>query len=299
MKEIRKVGVFVKRKRPQAIRVIREMGEWLRERGVGCAAEAEVAKEVGWSCVSTEEMIQDVDMVVVLGGDGTILAAARALRDRPVPILGVNLGGLGFLTEIALEELYPALEAILRGEYEINERMLLDVEFQKADGEENFTVLNDAVINKGALSRLISIETQVNGEHLTTFRADGLIISTPTGSTAYNLSAGGPIVYPSLHSIIITPICPHTLTNRPIIVPEDAVVSATLLSEREEVYLTLDGQVGLPMGAGDRVKVKRSPKAVALIRSPFRSYFEVLRTKLGWGGDLIGKEKGGEGEVAR
>ena len=173
---------------------------------------------------------------------------------------------------------------MIQGDYKCHRRMTLHIHvFRKGEMVANFTVLNDAVINKGTLARIIDLETTINGEYLTTFKADGLIISTPTGSTAYSLSAGGPIVYPSLQTIVITPICPHTLTNRPIIIPDDAVIKATLNSKNEEVILTLDGQVGFPLQFGDTVEIRKGSSAILLIKSPYKSYFEVLRTKLRWG----------------
>ncbi|MBM4308886.1 MAG: NAD(+) kinase, partial [Deltaproteobacteria bacterium] len=193
-------------------------------------------------------------------------------------------GGLGFLTEITLEELYRVLERVIKGEYVTDERVVLTVGVIR-HGEKlaEYTVLNDAVINKGALARIIDIETTINGDYLTTFKSDGLIISTPTGSTAYNLSAGGPIVYPSLHCIIITPICSHTLTNRPIMVPDDVEIGVILKSKQQEVLLTLDGQQGFVLESGDTVEVKKAEGRILLIKSPYRHYFEVLREKLKWG----------------
>jgi NAD+ kinase len=197
--------------------------------------------------------------------------------------LGVNLGGLGFLTEITRDELFPVLEQVIRGDFRTHDRVALKASVvRKKETIAAFRVLNDAVINKGALARIIYLKTTINGEYVATFRADGLILSTPTGSTAYSLSAGGPIVYPSLSTIIITPICPHTLTNRPIIIPDHVVVRTTLESESEEVFLTLDGQVGCPMERGDTLEVRKAPGRVQLIESPYKGYFEVLRTKLGW-----------------
>jgi NAD+ kinase len=196
----------------------------------------------------------------------------------------VNLGGLGFLTEITLEELYRVLERVLNGDFVTDERVALTVGvIRRGEKLAEFIVLNDAVINKGALARIIDIETTINGEYLTTYKSDGLIISTPTGSTAYNLSAGGPIVYPSLHCIIITPICSHTLTNRPIMIPDDVEVRAILKSKQQEVLLTLDGQQGFVLEFGDTVEVKKAEGRILLIKSPYRHYFEVLREKLKWG----------------
>ena len=270
--------------------MVKDLVGWLKDHKVECFVEPEMAQSISHASLEVKEMPRAVEMVIVLGGDGTLLAAARALQKKHIPILGVNLGGLGFLTEIALDELYSMLEAILRGEYKTDERMLLDVlVWRKEKVVEEFTVLNDVVINKGALARIIELETMVDNAHLTTFRADGLIIATPTGSTGYSLSAGGPIVYPSLHSIIITPICPHNLTNRPIIVPKEASITVTLCSAEHEVFLTLDGQVGFKMQLNDRVEIKRSEGGINLIKSPSRGYFEVLRTKLMWGADIVSK----------
>ena len=288
---MRKIGIIAKQNKPETIPVVKELVTWLKERAVDCFVEPEMAQSVPHASLDKTEMALTVDMVVVLGGDGTLLAAARALQKKQVPILGVNLGGLGFLTEITVAELYPMLEAILRGDYKTDERMLLTARvWRKEKVIEQFTVLNDVVINKGALARIIELETVVDSAYLTTFRADGLIISTPTGSTGYSLSAGGPIVYPSLPAIIVTPICPHNVTNRPIICPQDATIGITLRSGSgdQEVYLTLDGQVGFAMQLRDRVEVKQGEGSVKLIKSPTRSYFEVLRQKLMWGADIGG-----------
>ena len=225
------------------------------------------------------------DFIVVMGGDGTILSVARHYGRLGLPILGVNLGGLGFLTEVSLDELYATLEEyVLPGKFEVDERLVLTVSLIR-DGatiwREN--VLNDAVINKGALARIAELATWIDAEHLTTYRADGLIVSTPTGSTAYTLSAGGPIAYPTLRHIILLPICPHTLSNRPIILPETVTVAVTLDEKVQDVYLTLDGQVGRELKPRDRIEVRSAPYNIKLVKSPRRSHFEILRTKLGWG----------------
>ncbi|MBW2038219.1 MAG: NAD(+)/NADH kinase [Deltaproteobacteria bacterium] len=283
-----RIGIIAKRNKPEAFKVVKDLIEWSKDKRVECFIDPEMAKFIRHPSLDKEQMPLSVDMVVVLGGDGTLLAAARTIQKRRVPILGVNLGGLGFLTAITLDELYPMLDNILRGDYKSDERMLLKARiWRKEKVIDEFTVLNDVVINKGALARIIELETSVDHEYLTTFRADGLIISTPTGSTGHSLSAGGPIVYPSLQCIIITPICPHTLTNRPIIVPEEATIRVTLCSKGEEVFLTLDGQVGFKMEVNDRVEVKKEEEFITLIKSPSKGYFEVLRTKLMWGGDIV------------
>ncbi len=231
-----------------------------------------------------EHVGEGADLIVVLGGDGTLLGVARYARERLVPILGVNLGGLGFLTEISTEDLPLMLTEVLNNEFDVSERIMLDVQVRRAGAEVfTFTILNDAVVTKDALARIIDIETYVNGEYVTTYKADGLILSTPTGSTGYSLSAGGPILYPSMKNIIVTPICPHMLTNRPLILPEEAEIRAILKSREEKVILTLDGQVGFPLEFGDQVFVKRSALTVRLVKSSTKGYFEVLRTKLKWG----------------
>jgi NAD+ kinase len=212
------------------------------------------------------------------------LNVSRHGKRKEVPILGVNLGGLGFLTETSVEELPVTLSKVLKGDFSISKRIMLDVDVKRG-GESIFaiTLLNDAVITKDALARIIDIETHVDDEYLTTYKADGLIFSTPTGSTGYSLAAGGPLIYPSLPNIIVTPICPHTLTNRPIILPERAEIRAQLKSKEEKVILTLDGQVGFPLEYDDEVIIKKSSNVVHLIKSSSRGYFEILRTKLKWG----------------
>ncbi len=231
-----------------------------------------------------EHVADGADLIIVLGGDGTLLSVARQIRGAGVPILGVNLGGLGFLTEVSLEELPGMLPRVLAGDYETSTRSMLDVTVRRQD-EEVFalSLLNDAVIAKDALARIINIETYVDNDYLTTFRGDGLIVSTPTGSTGYSLAAGGPVLYPSLEHAVLTPICAHTLTNRPIIIPKEMTIRARLLSPDEKVILTLDGQVGLPLEYMDEVVMKKSTFSVSLVKSATNSYFEVLRTKLKWG----------------
>ena len=227
---------------------------------------------------------EPLDLVVVLGGDGTLLKAARLYGHQEAPILGVNLGGLGFLTEISLDELRLLFEGILQGDYQTENRMVLTARIVR-EGEVYPVIpfLNDVVINKGALARIIDLETSIGGQFLTSYRGDGLIVATPTGSTAYNLSAGGPILHPALKTILLTPICPFTLTNRPIILQDDAVIDIRLGTKASEVWLTFDGQVGYPLNAGDVVRVQKAVKSIRLIKTPFKNYFEILRTKLKWG----------------
>jgi NAD+ kinase len=285
------IGIVAKRNKPEAVAVVRNLVEWLRPKKIQVYIEKEIEEllsptlsEGNWKSVERDEMPPHVEMMIVLGGDGTLLSVGRQVWNRNIPILGVNLGGLGFLTEITLDELYSVLEKVLQDDFEINERETLKAGvIRRGKRIAEFIVLNDAVINKGALARIIDLETTINGEYLSTFRSDGLIISTPTGSTAYNLSAGGPIVYPSLHTIIITPICPHTLTIRPIIIPDDVKIRALLKSRDEEVTLTLDGQQGFTLKFEDVVEVGKAEGRILLIKSPYRHYFELLREKLKWG----------------
>jgi len=288
---MKRIGIFAKRNEPAAVTLVKNLVEWFRPKGIEIYIEQEIEKTVSSSllgapvkAIPAEEIPHLVEMVIVLGGDGTLLRVARLVGDHKVPILGVSLGGLGFLTEVTLEELYRVLEGILGGDYQKSERDVLEVAvFRNGAGMAHFTVLNDAVINKGALARIIDLEVTINGEYLSTFKSDGLILSTPTGSTAYNLSAGGPIVHPALHCIIITPICSHTLTNRPIVIPDDVSVRAMLKTKQEEVILTLDGQQGFPLEYEDVVEVKKAQARIALIKSPHRHYFGLLRQKLKWG----------------
>ncbi len=221
---------------------------------------------------------------MVFGGDGTLLSVARLIEEKGTPIIGVNLGTLGFLTNVPVEQLYATMEMVLLGQYKVQERILLVVSI-KREGKiiSSNHVLNDMVINKGALARIIEIDTFIDGKFLTTFRADGLIVYTPTGSTGYSLSANGPIVHPSLSCLGITPICPHTLTNRPLILPDTVVFEAAIRSETEDVYLTLDGQVGFLLKPEDVVEAKVASNKIYIVISPMEDYYHMLRTKLKWG----------------
>jgi len=288
---MKRIGIIAKKNKPEAVNIAKDLVEWLRPKKIEVYIEEEIGKilsstlsEANWKSIKREDIPTDIEMIFVLGGDGTLLSVARQVWNKNIPILGVNLGGLGFLTEITLNELYSVLERVIRDDFEIDEREVLNVGvIRQGERIAEFVVLNDAVVNKGALARIIDLETTINGEYLSTFRSDGLIISTPTGSTAYNLSAGGPIVYPSLHTIIITPICPHTLTIRPIIIPDDVKIRTLLKSRDEEVTLTLDGQQGFTLEFEDVVEVEKAEGRILLIKSPFRRYFELLREKLKWG----------------
>jgi NAD+ kinase len=288
---MKRIGIIAKQNKPEVIPIVRNLVEWLRPKKIEVYMEEGMVKQFHpplagphLNSIGREDIPTNAEMIIVLGGDGTLLSVARLVGDHDVPILGVNLGGLGFLTEITLEELYRVLEKVVQGDFITDERVVLHASvIRRGERMAEFIVLNDAVINKGALARIIDLETTINGEYLITFKSDGLILSTPTGSTAYNLSAGGPIVYPSLHCIIITPICPHTLTNRPIVIPDDVEIRATLKTKQQEVILTLDGQQGFTLEFEDVVEVKKAEGHIFLIKSPYRHYFEVLREKLKWG----------------
>ncbi|MCZ6660416.1 MAG: NAD(+)/NADH kinase [bacterium] len=282
---MKSIGIISKPHHAEAKRVLEELVPWLAERGKAVVMDVDTAALVGEATgVEKNRLPDEVAMIIVLGGDGTFLSVARLTEGRDVPLLGVNLGGLGFLTEVTQEQIFETLGEIFEGNYGVGERLLLQAHVHRDDERiAEYRALNDVVINKGALARIISLETYVNGAYVNTFAADGIIISTPTGSTAYNLAAGGPILSPELGAIIINPICPHTLTNRPLVLPEDVTVKVILKAEGEDVLLTLDGQVGFALRYDDVVEVRKAPQTVKLIEPPRRNYFQVLRTKLRWG----------------
>jgi NAD+ kinase len=281
--DFRHVGLVAKRTSPEALKAAAEVVEWLSRRGLEVDCDEAVKSAGGAESVAVFDPTIAYDLVVVLGGDGTLLSVARNL-EHEAPILGVNLGTLGFLTEVGRAELYPALVDVLDGEYRLEERALLDVRLERAGGGgKSWRVLNDAVITKSALARIVELTYRIDGHLLAACRSDGLIISTPTGSTAYNLSAGGPILDPQLPVVVLTPICPHTLTLRPVVVSDSSVIEVTLETPREEVFLTLDGQEGAPMDQGDRVRVRRSDARVRLVKTTRRGFFDGLRDKLHWG----------------
>ena len=291
MSPITRIGIVLKPHQPEALTTLCELVVWLAERGIKLVGGPEIEREriehqTGCPVdeVSTQKLPTDVDLMLVLGGDGTMIATARMIGDHEVPVLGVNYGGLGYLAEFRIEELYSALESILSGNYRLDKRVMLAVELLRDEVSVTTNrVLNDVVINKSALARIIEIETFFNGQFVNSFRADGLIVSTPTGSTAYNLSAGGPVIFPSMNAVVVTPICPFTLSNRPIVVPDDAEIELILKTDQEEVALTLDGQVGFPLKVEDRVKISKSRTMFNLIQPSNRNYFDVLRDKLRWG----------------
>jgi len=280
---IRTVGLVAKYQEPKAAQMVRWLIPWLKKRGKKVCVENGLARAGAQSC-SKKEMALKADLIISLGGDGTLLNIAPLVERPEVPILGVNLGGLGFITEVAVDELEAVLSKTLAGDYEVEKRMTLEVRVFGQNGRPHkFRVLNDLVIAKGARSRIIDLETYVGKDYLCTYRADGLIISTPTGSTAYSLAAAGPILEPTLGAIVLAPICPHTLTHRPIVVPSNAVIHVTLRSFGDTVILVPDGQQGLRLNNGDRVEARDYGLPVSLIKLPSRSYYEILREKLKWG----------------
>jgi len=291
MTAIKRIGVVVKPHQPDALDTLCRLTEWLHKKDIKLVGHAEIAHEqierqtgCAVEIVPADQLAPSVDLILVLGGDGTMIATARMIADADVPVMGVNYGGLGYLAEFPIEELFAALESILSGQYKVQKRVMLAVELWR--GEELITrnrVLNDVVVNKSALARIIEIEAYLDSQFVNLFRADGLIVATPTGSTAYNLSAGGPVLYPSMNAVVITPICPFTLSNRPIVVPDESVIEVRLMTDKEEVALTLDGQVGFPLKVRDRIVIRKSRTTFNLVQPPNRNYFDVLRDKLRWG----------------
>jgi NAD+ kinase len=279
------IGLLTKPKFPDVTHILKELVAWLRERQKEVVFDGKTAALLGEQAVHKKTEIASLaDMVIVLGGDGTMLNAARLVEERGVPILGVNMGGLGFLTEVSLDRLYPALEKIFAQEFFLDERLMLRARIHR-HGEHvaQATVLNDVVVSKGTLSRMVEIQIAIDGKFVTSLRGDGLIVSTPTGSTAYSLSAGGPIIAPSIQALILTPISPHTLTHRPLLIPSSAALEVTLTSQDEGAMTTFDGQVGIAMTQGDTVAVQASEHRTRLIRFPDHTYYDVIRRKLKWG----------------
>ncbi|HZP49146.1 MAG TPA: NAD(+)/NADH kinase [Vicinamibacterales bacterium] len=291
MARVSTVGVVAKSHLHEATPHLVSVESWLRERGIGALFETATAAlmpaDARRRVADKAQLARDADLVAVLGGDGTLLSMADSIgaAGSSVPILGVNFGSLGFLTEVTLPELYPALDAAVTGRAPVEDRMMLRSSTLRASGGiPDFIALNDVVITKAARSRMIDLSVSVGDEFVTRVKADGLIVATPTGSTAYNLAAGGPIVQPTLESLILTPIAPHTLTNRPIVIPAGSAVRVQPnIDERDELFVTFDGQAGFQLRAGDEIRICRAERPLRLIRPSTRSYFEVLRQKLKWG----------------
>lgn len=281
---INTVGIISKPHAHAAGDLVPKLIEWLHQRSIDVRIDEPTGEYAGEPGLPRDQVTEGCDLVVVLGGDGTLLSAARAIGRKEIPLFPVNLGGLGFLTAITVDELFPELERALRGEHRIAKRRMMHVEVLR-DGKmiAAYDALNDAVITKISIARMIDLDTHIDEQFVCAYKADGLIIATPTGSTAYSLSAGGPIIFPSVPSLCITPICPHMLTNRPLVVPDTSVIRVTSRDPDESVYLTIDGQVGTPIREHDAVVCHSSHFTLHLIRPPKQMFFDVLRQKLKWG----------------
>ena len=280
------IGIISRPRRSNLGEIVPQLLDWLERRGMATVIDTETANALsrGASGKTRHQVVEQAELLLVLGGDGTMLAAAREAAPRGVPILPINMGSLGFLTSFTAEELYPALEDTLAGRAATEERVLLLVE-RTHNGKilTQQRVLNDTVVHKGTLARMIELELHIDGGFVCRYRADGLIVATPTGSTAYSMSAGGPIVHPKVESILITPICPHTLSDRPVVVPDTSLIELRLSETADSMFLTLDGQTGVPMQVGDRVRITRAAERLKLIHPANKPYFKILRSKLKWG----------------
>jgi NAD+ kinase len=286
---VQKIGVIAKLHNEKALTALKELCTWLEGQGKEVVLDTTTAEMVNRkSVVQKSDIPGMVDLIVVLGGDGTLLSAARLMVDFEVPLLGVNLGSLGFLTEVPSDEMISTLEKVFAGKVDVEKRLLLKTNVtRQGETVASSYCLNDVVVSKGTLARMIRLQIYVDGQFMTGLRADGLIVATPTGSTAYCLSAGGPIVYPENDVIVLAPISPHVLTNRPVILPGNKKIEIRLVSEEEASMVTFDGQVGFSLRGGDVIEVEAAEKQLHLLVSPERNYYEVLRTKLKWGGELV------------
>ena len=288
---MKNIGVLCKQKPPAGKEILTELTRWLREKQYNVLMDSQTGSLIGeTSSLKKADIPPRVDLIIVLGGDGTLLSVARIAHTHNVPILAVNLGSLGFLTEIPFPELYGTLEKVLKKDFSIEKRMLLNIILWKNGSKtQNHHVLNDVVINKGVVARIVDLEVLVNSQYMTSYKADGLIIATPTGSTAYSLSAGGPIIHPSMQALVLSPICPFTLTNnRPILIPDNSIIQVKLTTE--DVRVTLDGQEGYHMVIGDVLEIKKADTTLQLIQAPGKNYYQILRQKLHWGSRTSKKE---------
>jgi len=285
MPNVNQAGIFSKPNAPAATELIPRLVEWLQERDVRVRYDHNTAGYLGRADgLPREEVPKDCELMIVLGGDGTLLSAARAIAGLEIPLFAVNLGGLGFLTAITVDDLFPELERALQGERRISLRRMLRVDVFRGDLKvAQYEALNDAVLSKAAIARIMDIDVYANARLVCAYKADGLIVSTPTGSTAYSLSAGGPVIYPTVGALCLTPICPHTLTNRPLIVPSEMTLTIFNRADNQDAFLTIDGQVGEPLMKNDRIECRISENALHLIRPPKTMFFDVLRQKLKWG----------------
>ena len=282
---MKKIGVFCKPKAASGVATLNKLIPWLGERHYQVFLDKETAALINQaSSHKKEEISKQADLLIVLGGDGTLLGIAGTAHPYDVPILAVNLGSLGFLAEVSLDQFYPVLENVLAGNFDVERRMLLNACIWRGGKKvEDHNVLNDVVINKGVVARVINLQVLVDEQYMTSYRADGLIIATPTGSTAYSLSAGGPIIHPSMHTLVLSPICPFTLTNRSILIPDHSVIQVKLAAEYEDVRVTLDGQEGYDMKANDVLEIQKTKTTLKMIPGPDKNYYQTLRQKLHWG----------------
>ena len=284
MRTIKRVGIIANPKIKTVSAVTQKLQNWFSERNIEVKLEEELASVINQRGVPKLEIPESCDLIVAMGGDGTLLAVARILKTHLVPILAVNLGSLGFLAEITLEEMFPTLELILAGKATLQQRMMIDISvIRDRKCVSSYQGLNDVVLNKGVLARIIDINVEIDNNFVATYKADGIIVGTPTGSTAYTLSAGGPILYPTLDAMLVTPIASHTLTFRSLVVPDTSTVELSLKPTQESIFMTVDGQIGLNLQGEDRVCVKKSSSYLELIESPNKSFFDILRQKLKWG----------------
>ncbi len=285
MPVIKTIGIISKPGVPAAAELVPKLISWLADRDLTVRMDQETAEYAGTrDALPREEVPEGAELIIVLGGDGTLLSAARAIHGREVPLFPVNLGGLGFLTAITIDTIFPELERALRGEHRIGKRKLLEADLLRGEiPVGHYEALNDVVVTKSDIARMIDLDTHVDQMFVCRYKADGLIVATPTGSTAYSLSAGGPIIFPSVGAICLTPICPHMLTNRPVIVPDTSAVRITCLAEDDAAFLTIDGQIGQRLKKGDQIVCRSSAYALMLVRPPKMMYFDVLRQKLKWG----------------
>ncbi len=280
---MKRVGVIAKRGVPEAIEAVRDVLLWLKERKYRVSVDSRTAAALRIKGCEIDKLPARSDIILVFGGDGTLLSAARSVGKKGIPILGINLGTLGFITEIGRDDIIENLEKVFSGEYVLEERIRVSTDvYRKGKKLPGYSALNDVVLHKSALSRMFELDIRINKKHVTTFRADGLIVSTPTGSTAHSLSAGGPVLYPTLESFLMTPICPHTLTIRPLVLPDDFSLEV-IVKSGDHVYLTIDGQVGLPLKINDKVKIQKADYTTKFVNLYDRDYFYILRSKMKWG----------------
>lgn len=280
---MKRVGIVAKKGVPEAIEAVRDVLQWLEGKQFKVVLESRTASAMKMKGVPVERLPSRSDIILVFGGDGTLLSVARIVGEKGVPILGINLGTLGFITEISRDEVLENIDKIFSGDYKLEERIRLSADvYRKGKKTAQYSALNDVVLHKSALARIFELDIHINRQYVTTFRADGLIVSTPTGSTAHSLSAGGPVLYPTVESFLMTPICPHTLTSRPLVLPDDFILEA-IIKSGDNVYLTLDGQEGFPLKLNDRIKIKKADFTTKLVQLHDRDYFYILRSKMKWG----------------